>query len=365
MGLQLPGKTLPFCGSAKVGVHGALLHKSSGIPCVTPRCSSACVSKPVPPTYRTTNWRSYNAALKQRGSLHIWFDPATVWLAEPSGRRGRSTTFTDAAIQACLTLKALFGLPLRQTTGLVASLLQLAGLDWAVADFSTVSRRQKGLDVALPHRPSTGALHLLIDSPGIKAEGEGEWFTKKHGPSKPRQWRKVHLGIDADTLEIRAIEGTGSRVGDAPMLPELLDQVPADQPIDKVSAPSHGLQANRCRATEGAHDTRACHAAIAARGACAVMAARKTARPWLENTPGVQARTEILRATRRLGRTIWRRWGGYHRPSLVETRMRCFKLLGARVKARDFAGQVAGRQIRAAILNRFTARGTPQTQRVG
>lgn len=310
------------------------------------------MSKPAPPTYRTTNWRSYNAALKQRGSLLIWFDPETVWLAEPGGKRGRSATFTDAAIQACLTLKALFGLPLRQTTGLVASLLELAGLDWVVPDFSTLSRRQKGLNVAIPYRPSTGALHLLIDSTGIKSEGEGEWFAKKHGPSKPRQWRKVHLGIDADTLEIRAIEVTGSRVGDAPMLPELLDQIPTDQPIDKVSA-------------DGAYDTRACHAAIAARSACAVIPARKNARPWLETTPGAQARNEILRATRRLGRTIWRRWSGYHRRSLVETKMRCFKLLGERVMARDFERQVAELQIRAAILNRFTALGTPQTQRVG
>lgn len=85
------------------------------------------MSKPTPPGYRTTNWRTYNAALKQRGSLHIWFDPVTVWLAEPSGKRGRLATFTDAAIRACLTLKALFGLPLRQTTGLVASLLKRAG----------------------------------------------------------------------------------------------------------------------------------------------------------------------------------------------------------------------------------------------
>jgi hypothetical protein len=310
------------------------------------------MSKPTPPTYRTTNWRSYNAALKQRGSLLIWFDPETVWLAEPSGRRGRSATFSDAAIQACLTLKALFGLPLRQATGLVASLLELAGLDWAVPDFSTLSRRQKGLNVAIPYRPSTGALHLLIDSTGIKAEGEGEWFAKKHGASKPRQWRKVHLGIDADMLEIRAMEVTGSRIGDAPMLPELLGQIPDEQPIGKVSA-------------DGAYDTRACDAAIAARSACAVIPARKNARPWLENTLGAQARNEILRATRRLGRTIWRRWSGYHRRSLIETKMRCFKLLGERVMARDFDRQVAELQIRAAILNRFTALGTPQTQRVG
>ena len=134
------------------------------------------MSHPPPPTYRTTNWRAYNAALKQRGSLQIWFDPETVWLAEPSGKRGRPATFSDAAIQTCLTLKALFGLPLRQATGLVESLLKLAGLDWSVPDFSTLSRRQMGLNVAIPYRPSTGALHLLIDSTGIKAEGEGEWF---------------------------------------------------------------------------------------------------------------------------------------------------------------------------------------------
>ena len=73
------------------------------------------MSKPAPPTYRTTTWRSYNAALKQRGSLLIWFDPEMEWLAAPSGRPGRPATFSDAAIQACLMLKGLFGLPLRQS----------------------------------------------------------------------------------------------------------------------------------------------------------------------------------------------------------------------------------------------------------
>ena len=127
------------------------------------------MSKPVPPTYRTTNWRAYNAALKQRGSLRIWFDPEMEWLAAPSGRRGCPATFSDAAIQTCLMLKALLGLPLRQTTGLVASLLKLAKLDWPVPDFSTLCRRQNDLTVTIPYRPSTGALHLLVDSTGIKA----------------------------------------------------------------------------------------------------------------------------------------------------------------------------------------------------
>lgn len=49
--------------------------------------------------------------------------------------------------------------------------------------------------------------------------GEGEWKAKKHGADDRRQWRKVHLGIDAQTMERRAIEVTSNSVGDAPMLP--------------------------------------------------------------------------------------------------------------------------------------------------
>jgi hypothetical protein len=109
---------------------------------------------------------------------------------------------------------------------MVASLLDLAGLEWPVLDFRTLCRRQKTLIFHIPCRPSTGALHMPIDSTGVKAEGDGQWLAKKHGPSKPRDWRKVHLGIDAVTLEIWAIEITGSRIGDAPVLPDLLDQIP-------------------------------------------------------------------------------------------------------------------------------------------
>ena len=94
-----------------------------------------------------------------------------VWSAAPNGQRGRSTTFTDAAIQTWRTLKALFGLPLLQTTGLVASPLELAGLDWSVRDFSTLCRRQKGLAVAIPYRQSSGTPHFLIERSGIKTEG--------------------------------------------------------------------------------------------------------------------------------------------------------------------------------------------------
>ena len=110
------------------------------------------------------------------------------------------------------------------------------GLGWTVLDFSTLSRRQKTLAVNIPYRGSKGPLHLLIDSTGIKVEGEGEWHALKYGGPKRRVWRKIHLGIDEETLEIRAVEVTGSHIGDAPILPDLLDQIPQDQEIGSVTA---------------------------------------------------------------------------------------------------------------------------------
>ena len=126
--------------------------------------------------YKTTNWAAYNAALKARGSLTIWLDKDMQWYAPASGKRGRQRVFSDAAIQFCLSIKCLFGLALRQSLGLVESLLRMASLDWRVPDFSTVSRRQKSLQVQLPYRASACALDLLVDSTGIKFLGEGEWL---------------------------------------------------------------------------------------------------------------------------------------------------------------------------------------------
>ena len=100
--------------------------------------------------YCTTNWKQYNAALKARGSLTVWFDKSMSWFATASVKRGRSPKFSDAAIQFCLTVKNLFGLALRQATGLVQSLLSLSGLQWPVPDYSTLCRRQLGLDVQVP-----------------------------------------------------------------------------------------------------------------------------------------------------------------------------------------------------------------------
>ena len=296
--------------------------------------------------YRTTNWKAYNAALKARGDLSIWLDKDMQWLAPASGKRGRNQTFSDASIQCCLTIKCLFGLPLRQTLGLVQSLLKMAGLPWAAPDYSTVCRRQKGIHVQVHYRPSGNGLHMLADSTGIKFLGEGEWKTKKHGAERRRQWRKVHLGIDAENMQIRAMVVTTNEVGDSPVAAGLLGQIPNHEIVASFTG-------------DGAYDTKDVHEACHHRKAIPVIPPRKGAR--LRKGLAFAHRNEAVKACKKLGRTIWKRWSGYHRRSLVETKMNCFKRLGEKVMARTFERQVAELNIRASILNRFTELGTPQT----
>ena len=124
-------------------------------------------------------------------------------------------------------------------------------------NFSTPSRRHKTLKVHISFRGSQDPLHLLIDSTGIKVEGEGEWNAREHGGSERRVWRKIHIAIDEKTLQIRAADFLSSDVGAAPMPPELLDKNPPDQEIASVAG-------------DGSVDTPNCHDAIVAGGASAI-----------------------------------------------------------------------------------------------
>ena len=309
------------------------------------------MSKPGSARYRTTNWPEYNAALRRRGSLLIWLDQEMEWRASASGRPGRSETYSDAAIQFCLSIKVLFGLALRQTIGMVASLLKMAGLNWPVPDYSTLCRRQSTVTIQVPYRRSDGHLNLLVDSTGVKMRGDGEWQVRKHGPGRRRQWRKVHLAMDTATGDIRAVEFTSSQTGDSPVLPGLLAQIPADQPIGTVTA-------------DGAYDTRTCHAAIAERGGTAVIPIRKNGRPWKEDGPAAKARNENLRATRHFGRAFWKRLTGYHARSRIEAQMRRLKAFGERIASRDPDRQTAEIHTRIALMNRFSALGQAEITRV-
>ena len=307
------------------------------------------MNKPTPKIYRTTNWSSYNSALINRGNLSIWFDPKTQWYAQPKGKHGRNQTYSDTAIQCCLMIKSLFHLSLRMVTGFVQSLIHLCRLDWTAPDYSTICRRQKHIDIAINYQKSSNGLQLLVDSTGLKFLGEGEWKRKKHQPEYRRQWRKLHIGIDAETLQIRAIQLTTNNVSDSQVLGDLLDQIPQDEQMDSVY-------------TDGAYDTKQCRQVIADRQAHAVIPPRKNAKPWKDTKTSSLERNELLRTVKRLGRTIWKNWSGYHRRSLIETKMHCIKLLGDKLRARNFQSQVNEIHARVAVLNKFTDLGRPHTQ---
>lgn len=197
------------------------------------------------------------------------------------------------------------------------------------------------MQVEQSYQRTKSALQLLVDSTGIKFLGEGECKRKKHGAEYRREWSKFHLGIDAQTLEISAIEVTSNAIGDAPMLLELVAQIAADERIESVCA-------------DGAYDTRGCLDAIAERQAIAVIPPRKNASRWKKSNAGSAHRNEAIRACKRLGRSVWKKWSSYHRRSLVETKMHCFKRLGERVTARTFERQVVELHISVALLNRFS-----------
>ena len=174
-----------------------------------------------------TNWAEYDAALRQRGSLTVWFTEAAIaaWRAEPRTTPGGQPHYSALAILTALTLRAVFRLALRQTEGLIGSILRLLGLELAVPDHSTIGRRAQTLVLAPRPRATSEPLHLLVDSTGLKLGGPGEWLTEKHGTRKRRSWRKLHLGVDAATGEIVAAELTTNEVDDGSQVAPLLDQV--------------------------------------------------------------------------------------------------------------------------------------------
>lgn len=298
--------------------------------------------------YRVQNWSEYDKALVNRGSLTVWFDEATIregWTPPPPEGRGKQGLYSDLAIQTCLVFKTLFRLPYRATEGLMKSLMRLNGLELPIPDHSHLSRRAAGLTVKIPRRPRKGPVHVVVDSTGLKIFGEGEWKVRQHGVGKRRTWRKVHLAVDEDSKDIIGIEVTMADTGDCEMLPGLLEQVAGQ--IEQVSA-------------DGAYDTKDCHQVISERGARAAIPPREGAVLWGNDHP----RDEILQAIDARGRETWKQESNYHRRSIAENMMYRLKQLGDKLYSRCFDCQVAEIQVRAAILNRFTYLGLPQSVRL-
>ncbi len=190
---------------------------------------------------KVTNWRDYDESLRRRGSLTVWFSDEAIraWKAEPRTTRGGQRHYSPLAILTALALKAVFRLAYRQAEGLVSSVIRLLGLDLAAPDHSTLCRRAETLEVPRPKPRGEGTgndaggdaggdarpVHLLVDSTGLKLYGAGEWLAEKHGAKRRRSWKKLHLGVDADTGRIVAATLTDRDEDDASQVGPLLDQV--------------------------------------------------------------------------------------------------------------------------------------------
>ena len=151
---------------------------------------------------RVQNWPEYERGLVRRGDITVWLSPAAIaaWSPVKSGLPGGQRKSSNLAIGTALTLRLVFGLPLRQAEGFLRSVLELMGVDLAAPDHTTLFRRSKGLRVRLRRSGGTGPIHLIVDSTGFSIVGEGEWAAAKHGGKGRRGWKKLHLGVDSASV---------------------------------------------------------------------------------------------------------------------------------------------------------------------
>jgi hypothetical protein len=298
-----------------------------------------------------TNWPDYDAALVRRGSLTVWFTEEAVaaWHAPATGARGGQRLYSAIAIETGLALRLVLHQPLRQTEGLLRSVADALGVDIAIPDHTTLSRRAGGLSILLKRLEPTEPLHLLVDSTGLKIYGEGEWLDQKHGIRSRRRWRKLHLGTDAVTHEIVTSELTPDDVGDVTEVPDLLDQI--DGEVALLTA-------------DGAYDGKSVYDAVAERhsSAAVVIPPRVTAVP---SEATVTQRDRHIAEIATHGRMGWQRRSGYTRRSLVETGMYRYKtIVGWRLHAWTLPNQRTEAKIGCTVINRMTGLGMPATVRV-
>lgn len=303
--------------------------------------------------HRITNWPEYDAALRQRGSLTVWFTEAAIaaWPAERRTTRGGQPRYSALAVTTALTLRAVFRLALRQTEGLIRSIIRLLGLDLAVPDHSTLSRRAETLPVV--RAGSSGVpVHLLVDSTGLRLCGPGEWLVEKHGARTRRSWRKLHLGVDADSGEIVAAELNSNDVDDGSRVGPLLDQV--GRPVASFIG-------------DGAFDRDDVYGEVTARhpDAAVIVPPRSSAVPSVTAETAPTQRDEHLRLIAERGRMGWQKASGYSYRALVEADISRYKrVIGDALRSRTNARQATEVAVAVRALNRMLELGRPEYERI-
>src|SRR3954468_23713305 len=313
---------------------------------------------------KVVTWREYDESLRRRGSLTVWFSDEVIeaWKASPRTGRGGRPEYSDLAILTGLTLKAVFRLAYRQTEGLIGSVIGLLGLDLAVPDHSTLCRRAETLEGPRPKPRGAGAgggagrdpgpMHRLVDSTGLKLIGAGEWLIEKHGTKRRRSWRKMHLGVDAETGRIVAATLTDRDEDDASQVGPLLDQV-AD-PLASVTA-------------DGAYDQESVYADVAERhpDADVVGPPRSSAVPSATAETAPTQRDRHLQLIAETGRMGWQKVSGYSARGRAEATIARYKrLLGDGLRSRTDERRATEMDVAVQVLNRMLELGRPESVRI-
>lgn len=279
-----------------------------------------------------------------RGAITFWVDEKAIknwYTTEHHGRRGRGFSYSDTAIETALMVKGIFGLSLRATEGFLNSIFKLLDVPLRSPDYSCISKRAKTVEVAYRNRSRGPIAHLAIDATGLKVFGEGEWKARKHGPSKRRTWRKLHLAVDARTHEVISAEVSVLEVVDGAVLPTLLN--PLRRKIKQVSA-------------DGAYDTKECYRILERKGSKATIPPRSNAALW----PGTHPRNEAVKALHAGELAQWKRANGYHLRSISETAMYRYKqLLSPKLSLRSYNGQVGEALAGVKAMNKVIELGMP------
>jgi hypothetical protein len=279
--------------------------------------------------------------------LTVWVsdDVAQNWSSPRRKTRGGQAFYSDLAIEICLTLRVVFRLALRQTQGFMRSIAKLMGLDLVVPDYSTLSRRGKGLKIVQNRRASDKPITLIVDSSGLKMRGGSDWCTEKHGGKKARKtWRKLHIALDPDTGDITAAELTTERVGDETALPDLLTNIDVD--VTRFLA-------------DGAYDGQGVVDCLVSKFGPEI---EIIVPPPKDAVHGANAlRNQHIDAIAEHGRMKWQKHAGYNQRSLIEAQVGRWKsTIGGSLQARKIDNQITETRVAAKALNRMTVLGKAQ-----
>lgn len=302
--------------------------------------------------YHVKNWSKYNDALVQRGSLTLYFSEAIIKAWEhhnASVKVGRPFVYSDLAIESLLMIREAFQLPYRQTEGFASSIVQLMDLELEIPDYSSLCKRAKTLAIDIRVKNKRGPLNVVVDSTGLKVYGEGEWKVRKHGPSKRRTWRKLHLAIDPQTQEIIAMTLTENKKHDGSQVEPLLKQIP--QPIKTFTG-------------DGAYDQKKVFRQLQQANIQPLIPPRRNAKIMQHGNSQADPhpRDAALRRIREIGRKAWKIECGYHQRSLAETGVYRIKNgFGGELKNRLLETQETEVEIRTKIINKYTNLGMPDS----